>query len=281
VRREVISGRDGRFQVLASLLTSRSQRHRRGLFVVHGVQAVSQATASRWPVQAVVCNRQARVSRWAGEVLEQVGAEVAYELDPDLMAELSDREEPSELLLVARIPKRDYADLERQPSASGPTVICCLDRIQSPGNLGSIIRSADALGVDGLVLLGHSADPYDPRSVRASTGSVFSVPILSAPSADEAKAGLVPLCSGARWLGADETGRPIGEIEAADPVVLVMGSEGRGLSRACRDVCDELVAIPMTGTASSLNVSVAAGILFHALAGHRRDTVLEPNHQDS
>ena len=263
MRREVIAGRDGRFQVLSSLLTSRNQRHRRGLFIVHGVRAVSQALATGWPVKAVAYNRHARFSRWAAQVIDQIDAEVAYELDADLMAQLSDKEEPSELLLVARIPERDYADLADRTSAAEGPAVCCLDRIQSPGNLGSIIRSADALGVRGLVLLGHSADPYDPRSVRASTGSVFSVPVLSAASVGEARAALASLAPATRWLGAEETGQPIGRIDMTPPVVLVLGSEGRGLSRAARDVCDELVAIPMTGTASSLNVAVAAGILFH------------------
>jgi len=263
MRREVISGRDGRFQVLGSLLTSRTQRHRRGLFVVQGVQAIKQALFASWPLQAVIHDDRSRLSQWAAQVLDQVEVEIVYELAPELMAELSDKEESSELLLVARTPERDYADLRRSTSPSQPSVICCLDRIQSPGNLGSIIRSADALGVGGLVLLGHSADPYDPRSVRASTGSVFSVPVVLAGGVAEAKAGLATSYSGACWLGADERGRPISDVEIAQPTVLVMGSEGRGLSRAARDACDDLVAIPMTGTASSLNVSVAAGILFH------------------
>lgn len=260
----MISRRDDRFQVLTSLLQSRNQRHRRRLFVVHGVRGVNQALASGWPVQAVAWRGGSRLSRWAAEVLEGVDAEVAYELDPDLMAELSDKEEPSEVVLVARVPERSFADLLPGSPPAG-TVVCCLDRIQSPGNLGSILRSADALGVTGVVLLGHSADPYDPRSVRASTGSVFSVPVIEAAGVAEARTGLKGLWPAARWLGADESGRPLGEVATAPAVVLIMGSEGRGLSQAARESCDELVAIPMTGTASSLNVSVAAGILFHGL----------------
>lgn len=259
--REVVTGRDGRFQVLTSLLTSRSQRHRRRLFLVHGVRAADQALSVGWPLQAVACSGRSRVSRWAQELLERVDVEVVYELAPDLMAELSDKEEPSELLLVARIPERRLSDLKGR-GFSAPPVIGCLDRIQSPGNLGSIIRSADAFGVAGLVLIGHSADPYDPRAVRASTGSLFSVPVVAAANVEEAKAGLSELWPGTRWLGADESGRPI-DGQIAPPAVLVMGSEGRGLSRAVREACDELVAIPMTGTVSSLNVAVAAGILFN------------------
>ena len=263
MRREVISTRDDRFQVLTSLLSSRNQRHRRRLFLVHGVRAVDQALASDWPLHAVVWNGRSRLSRWAGQVLDRVNAEVAYELAPELMAELSDKEEPAELVLVAQVPNRNYSDFQARPPSTGPGVICCLDRIQSPGNLGTIIRSADAFGVAGLVLMGHSADPYDPHSVRASTGSLFAVPVVAAGGVAEAKAGLTSLRPTARWIGADEKGRPLGETAMGPAVVLILGSEGRGLSESAREACDELVAIPMTGTVSSLNVSVAAGILFH------------------
>jgi len=140
------------------------------------------------------------------------------------------------------------------------------DRPASPGNLGSLIRSADDLGGSCVVVTGHAADPYDPQCVRATTGSLFSVPVLRAPSHREvrgwvdAQRASTPIAV----IGADERGAAdIWDVDLTEPVVLVIGNETTGLTAAWRGACDLLVRIPMAGTASSLNAANAGSVLLY------------------
>jgi TrmH family RNA methyltransferase len=188
------------------------------------------------------------------------------ELSPELFARLADREEPPELLLVARIPAVAMADLPRTSDG----VVVLVDRPSSPGNLGTIIRTADALGAAGVLTAGHGAHVYDPRTIRASVGSLFALPVVPVPSQEA----LVEWLDG--WRGsapdltvyaADETGDVVldGTHRLSRPAVVLLGSERTGLSRALRELADVRVAIPMAGSASSLNVAVAHGIVLHHL----------------
>jgi 23S rRNA (uridine2479-2'-O)-methyltransferase len=254
-----IRSADDRYQVLSSLLTTRAKRHRRRAFIVQGVRQIDAALAAGWPLEAVAWRRGRHLSQWASGIVERAEVADRYELEPSLMAGLSGKDDPAELVLVAKIPVRRLSDTPVGPD----TVACVLDRIASPGNLGSVVRSADALGAGVVVTVGHGADPYDPVCVRASTGSLFVVPVVSTSSIEE----VVSWCAvgdGVQLVGADEQGQPSGPGDLGPPVALVLGSEGRGLSRAARDACARTVAIPMAGrAATSLNVAVAAGILLH------------------
>jgi TrmH family RNA methyltransferase len=149
-------------------------------------------------------------------------------------------------------------------------VVVLVDRPSSPGNLGTIIRTADALGAAGLLLAGHGAHLYDPRTVRASVGSVFALPIASVPSHEALVDWLEAWRSTApdvRAYATDERGELVldGSARLARPALLLLGTERTGLSRSLRDLADVTVAIPMSGSASSLNVAVAHGIVLHAL----------------
>ncbi len=118
--------------------------------------------------------REKRLSDWAEKILQNSKAKKHYELTADLLKEISQKEEPSELIALVAMPGDD---LRRIPLRENPLVVV-LDRPISPGNIGSVIRSCDALGVDGLIITGHSADLYDPETIRATTGSFFSIPTV-------------------------------------------------------------------------------------------------------
>jgi len=181
------------------------------------------------------------------------------------MAELGEKAEAApELLAVVAIPDDELA---RIPTGNGPIVV--LDRPASPGNLGTAIRSADALGAAGLVVSGHAADPYDPRAVRSSTGSLLALPVVRAashrPVVEWAAA------NGLRIFGADEAGAD--DLDRADltgPALLVIGTEATGLSSGWRQACDQLIRIPMAGAASSLNAATAASIILYETWRQRR-----------
>lgn len=258
------------FQHIEALRRNRHKRARSGEFLVEGVRNVNAALAKGWTVRALVFAADRTPSRWAAEVLAHPGVETHYALPGPLLDQLAERHEGSELLALVRIPPDDPA---RIPPVPGLRAVV-FDRPASPGNLGSLIRSADALGAQGLIVLGHAADLYDPETVRAATGSLFALPCLRLAGPQELAAWLSQLRAAlgpVQLVGADERG----SVEAAHhdftaPTVLLLGNETRGLSHALLSLCDATVRIPMTGSASSLNVAAAGTALLYEMDRQRR-----------
>ena len=264
-----VTTRNAAFQQWSALLTNRTKRHRSGEFLVHGVRPISQAVAHGWSVRALLRPVGGRPSSWAEQVWAESGGE-RHELAPELLAELAQRDDGApELVAVVGIPPDDLdrvlgdgADIGRAP------LVTVFDRPGQPGNIGTLQRSIDAFGGTGLVVTGHAADPYDPKAVRASTGSCFAVPTVRAagpgPVLDwvgEQRALGTPL----QVWGTDEDGRTdLAAVPWDQPVVLVIGNETRGLAQGWREACDGMIGIPMVGSASSLNAAVAASVVLHA-----------------
>lgn len=266
-----ISTRNARFQQWQSLLTNRSKRNRAGEFLVQGVRPISQAVDHGWSVRSLIHVAERRLSGWATDLLERVDAE-RVAMSAPLLAELGDRAGDAAPELVAVVGIRP--DLLDRISASPDLLAVAFDRPTSPGNIGTLIRSADAFGAGGVVVTGHAADVYDPRAVRASTGSVFGVPVVRAPShrevvgwATELRAGGTPV----RVVGTDETGSvDLADADLTGPTLLVVGNETSGMSSAWHDACDEVVRIPIGGSASSLNAATAATVVLYEAARQRR-----------
>lgn len=264
-----VTTRNARFQEWQALLTNRTKRHRTRSFLVHGVRPITMALDNGWDVAAVLVDRERQLSDWALDVLDRAGGE-RFALAPDLLAELGQKAEAPELLVVATIPGDDLHRIPVGPDA----LVVVLDRPASPGNLGSIIRSADAFGAAGVVVTGHAADPYDPVAVRASTGSLFAVPTVRAASADEVRAWIETQRSTGTPLqvvGTDEHGAiDVMEVDLTGPTVLVVGNETTGLSATWRAAVDRMARIPMTGSASSLNAANAASVVLYEASRQRR-----------
>ena len=264
-------GRDNStFQGLKALRTSRSRRQRTGTFIVEGVEPVTAAVANVWECEALIVESGRRLSAWATGVIETAGAATRYELESTLMAGLSGRAEGSELLAVFRMRADDVARLPIHDRL----LAAAFDRPSSHGNLGTSIRSCEAFGVDGVIISGHGVDVYDPATITASRGALFAIPVVRVASADDVFAwsdtvrGAVGACS---VVGA-ETGAG-GEVWSHDfrgATIVVAGSERPGLSRAYRERCDALVTIPMSGSVSSVNVSVATSIVLYEITRQRR-----------
>jgi tRNA G18 (ribose-2'-O)-methylase SpoU len=260
-----ITTRNARFQQWESLLHNRTKRHRLGEMVVQGVRPISLAVEHGWTVRALVSDGRPRMSAWAAGLWGSTDAERVV-MAPELVAELSEKDEPAELLAIVALPADDLSRLD----PAGVTVV--FDRPTQPGNIGTLARSADAFGASGLVVTGHAADPYDPRAVRASTGSLFALTVVRAPSHRELLDWARP--AGVRVVGTDETGTV--DLRAADltgPLLVVVGNETTGMTSAWREACDELVSIPMAGSASSLNAATAGSIVLDEVARQRRASV--------
>ncbi len=257
----VIERRNATFQVFEALKTNRRQRARRGLIFVEGVAAINCLLANGGTIETFVLDANREISNWARAKAESANEVVL--LGSDLMAELSDRETSSEAVAIARRPEHPLDDLTIE------SLVLVFDRPASEGNLGSIIRTADAFGVDAIVATGHGVDIFDPKTIRASIGTVFNRPVvhMEGPALDEWIIKMrahdpkltVVTTSGTR-------GEPLETHVAAHPSILIVGNETHGVSRHLRDSADVELTIPMRGFASSLNVSAATAILLYALA---------------
>ncbi|MFC8921185.1 RNA methyltransferase [Cellulosimicrobium sp. NPDC057127] len=280
-----VTTRNAAFQQWQALLTNRTKRHRAGELVVQGVRPITLAVEHGWTVRTWLVDADRSLSSWAHAMLDRVRGP-RYALSTDLMRELGGKEdEAPELLAVVAMPPDDLGRISvgtdaaggtggLQGTAGSPFLGVVLDRPNNPGNVGTVARSLDAFGGDGLVVAGHAADPYDPRAVRASTGSIFSVPAVRVPSGREVL----------DWVAAQRAaGRPLtlvgtdehGDVELADhdltgPTLLLVGNETTGLSSGWREACDVMVSIPMLGAASSLNAASATTVVLYEAVRQRR-----------
>jgi TrmH family RNA methyltransferase len=254
-----VSTRNAAFQQWQALLTNRTKRQRAGEFLVQGVRPITLAVEHGWDIRTLL-HAGGSKSRWAEELLARHDH---AELSGELMRELGEKDEQELIAVVGlredrldRIPQRD--DL----------LVVVFDRPTTPGNIGTLIRSADAFGAHGVIVTGHAADPYDPRAVRASTGSLFAIPVVRAPSHREVLAWAT-----GRIVGTDEHGTiDVADADLTGPTVLLIGNETTGLSAAWREVADEIVRIPIIGAASSLNAASAGTVVLYEAARQRRRT---------
>ncbi len=270
-----ITSRNSAFQVLQSLATNRQKRHATRTFLLEGVRPINTARAHGWRFEAVIVPRGATPSRWASDVIDQVSVSVRYEMAPELMRELSGKTQSSELLAVVRMQDDDLGRIRLAPDL----LVAVLDRPSNPGNLGTLIRSCDAFGVHGVVVTGHAVDLYDPATITASRGSVFAIPVVRMASHTDVSAwvGEVRAAVGTcQVVGADEQASVrVFDHDFRAPTVMVFGNETAGLSRAYRDLCDTWVQIPIEGSATSLNVAVAASVVFYEVSRQRRAAAAE------
>jgi TrmH family RNA methyltransferase len=242
-------------------LADRKHRRRENAFVVQGIQPVWQAVEAGADIDTLIVAPD--LLRHAGaaamvEAQEAAGVRVAR-LSGDLFGRIADRDGPSGLAAIVRSVPMSVGDL----TVGADSLFAALYRAGNPGNIGTIVRTASAAGA-AVILIGPSADPYDPAAVKASMGAIFTVPVAFAPSAAEfadwaAARSVTVAASSARgsvscW-----------DADYALPLALLLGSEGAGLPADLLAAADVRVAIPMTGTAESLNLAVAASVLLYEI----------------
>lgn len=270
-----VSTRNASVQVWQAYLNNRTKRHRDGRFLVQGVRPITQAVANDWPLETLLYRLGApELSSWARELLDtsevpQVG------LVPELMAELGEKVGGIPELVAVAVSRQQELDTFEpgEPGEDAPVVVV-FDRPNSPGNLGTLIRSADAFGASGVIVTGHGADQYDPQAVRASTGSLFAMPVLRAAGAAqvvEFRDRQVRRGIPTRIIGTDENGpRAAYDYDFSEATIVVIGNETSGMSAAWQAACDDMVHIPMGGTASSLGAPSAAAVALYEISRQRR-----------
>ena len=263
-----MTARNAAYQKFETLQRNREKRTREKLFFVEGVHPIEQAVAAGWEFEAIGFAAGKRLSGWAMDMRKKAKAETEYEISPELMAELSNREEPCELIALIR--QRTDGLRRMAERADDRALFVIFDRPQNPGNLGTVIRSADAFGADGLIITGHGADLYDPQCVRATIGAIFHMPVAAMASAEEALQWLDGLDVRPTVVGTSAKGDGlISDMDMTGATALVIGNETFGMSKAWKAGCDKLAKIPIYGAASSLNVGCAASICLYEIARQR------------
>lgn len=265
-----IHSRNDQFQYIETLRRNREKRHRGGECFVEGVRPINLARQHGCPIAAYVYATDAPLSGWAQDILAASTAQRHYAMPHALLRELSQKADTSELLALVTIPPDDLA---RIPLRAPFTVVVC-DRPASPGNLGSLIRSCDALDVAGVVVTGHAVDLYSPEVIAATTGSFFAVPAVRLPSVSALEPWIATVreqLGALQVIGTDESGAvDLDQHDFAPPTLLLIGNETWGLSNAAQAICDTMIRIPMHGSASSLNMACATSIVLYEIDRQRR-----------
>ena len=259
-----IRSKDAAYQKLEVLGTNRNKRYRSYEFLVEGVRNINEAIANGWQISSLVYSPEMPLSDWAKNLIRNTRTEGNLELTLPLMTELSGKEDTSEMMAVVKMRPDDLGQIRPK----GMPLIGLFDRPSNKGNLGTMIRSLDALGADGLILTGHGVDLYDKEVVGASMGSFFKLPVIRIPGHGELTAYFDSLreeYGALQVIGTTaHAEKRLFDADLTKPTVFMIGCETDGLSMGLREFCTEMVTIPMAEgcAASSFNVACAATVMF-------------------
>ena len=255
-----IESRDNKWVKRLNGLKIKKNRDKEGVFVAEGLRFISEIPV-HWEVEAYVVSESFAAENPLS--LYEKKAEVLC-LPDGLFASVCDTENPQGILAVCKKLNWDADAVFRKKA---PFLILA-EELNDPGNLGTVIRTADACGADGVFLSKGSVDLYNPKVLRSTMGSLFHVPVFQNISLEELSATLrdkeIPLY--AAHLRGEVY--PYG-LKLRDACAFLIGNEARGLSEKAADLCDRWVKIPMPGQAESLNASIAAGVLMYEVVRQR------------
>ncbi len=250
-------------------LARHKERDGAGLCVAEGIFHVGEALASG-NVAYLVYAPDLLISPFGRELVTaaEAGGVPVYSVSPDVMDTIAGKENPQGLLAVVHT---KYCRLDDLSPSTHPWLVAVVAP-QDPGNVGTILRTIDAVGASGLILLDGGVDPYHPVAVRAGMGTVFRLPVARATFDD-----FSAWARAERYQVYGTSARGRIDYRAADiyrpPLVLLMGSEREGLSERQAGACDDILRLPMHGRAGSLNLAVATGVFLYAI----HDALAGPN----
>lgn len=263
---EITSQQNALIKETRALGLQRKEREARGLAVAEGVRLVEEAAAAKAAVDWFLYTPEL-AGRERGAALVQalmgLGAR-GYQVPENVLAKAAGTESPQGIVAVWSPRAWTWEDLK-----SGPLLLC--DGLQDPGNLGTVIRTAEAMGSGGVLLTGEGVDPYNPKVIRSAMGSLFRLPVIATAEPEQAADRLSG--RGIRVVVAEAEGAFLPwQIDLAGPVALVIGSEAHGPSPALVATADATVRIPMPGRVESLNAAVAASLLLYESVRQRMRT---------
>lgn len=265
MRTEKLNKNNATYQRFEVLKNNRNKRFKYKEFLVEGVRNINEAINKGWNIKSFIYSNEKSLSDWAKGVIAATSTDINYKLTEILMKNLSGKEDTSEIMAI--IAMRDD-NLETLKLSDNP-MIALFDRPSNKGNLGTVVRSCDALGVECLIITGHAVDLYDPEVVVASMGSFFNMKVIRAPEnkmvvdfIDNMKKRYPTF----KTIGTTaHKEHAIYDQDLSGPLMFMIGNETDGLSYAFTECCDILTTIPMAESsyATSFNVGCAATVMFY------------------
>lgn len=230
-------------------LQTRKGREKAEAYLIEGPHIIEEAAKAEAPIVEVILTEGMNLSPYPFKE-----SPVVYTVTEKVMFELTDTETPQGIMAVCKM---------AEPVSPQNGKLLLLDAIQDPGNLGTIIRTADSAGYDGVLLGAGTVDPYNSKVLRSTQGSIFHLPVRKANLVEEVKS----LKQSGMHIYATEVsgGTPYQEVEHQSNFAVILGNEANGVSEELQTLADVNVYIPIFGDAESLNVAVAAGILMYGL----------------
>ena len=244
---EITSRENPKIKRILQLKTKKG-RQKHQAYIVDGLRIVAHAIENHVPLQAIIVTQDFMRDHF--EFINTLDEHSIYMVTDKIFANLVETKTPQGIC--------GLVSMEEGSIKRGKVLF--LDEIQDPGNLGTLIRTADAAGFSGVVLSPGCTDPYSQKSIRSSMGSIMSIPIWQNKNIDALEA-----YKGSIYGAALEGGHSYKDFEYPDQGVLVIGNEAKGISKEVLDYCDYKIYIPMVGAVESLNASVAGGILMFAM----------------
>ncbi len=246
----------------ARILRERKYRQETGFFLVEGIRQVGDAIESQFPIQNLFYAPDLLHSAFAEGLIRDAQARgiACFPVSSEVFATLAEKENPQGILAVARWPQHTLADFSPRNASWSVALVAP----QDPGNIGTILRTMDAVGAQALFLLDGGADPTHPSAVRASMGALFWIPVITCTFDDFAH---WSNAHGYTVYGTSAHGQDSLERlrQALPPCVLLLGAERTGLTAPQQALCDYMIRLPMQGHVSSLNLGVSAGIFLYAM----------------
>lgn len=240
---------------LAKSLLLKKNRTKNGLYTVEGIKSVTDAYNAGADIKMIFVSEK--------EAFLAESFENCFIVSEELFSSICDTKTPQGILAVIAMHKRSF-------EADNKKMYICCDNVRDPGNLGTIIRTADAAGFGGVILFGECADLYSPKTVRSSMGSFFHIPVYEEVSRDDIlsmkKLGFKLFCG----MLSDDTINYT-DADFISPFVLCVGNEANGISEEMAKMADGSVKIPIEGAAESLNVGIAAAVLMYEAVRQRKE----------
>jgi len=247
---------------LTRSLRLRKNRDDSGLFIVEGIHNVGAAVEAGWKISSILYSQEMLRSSYANQLIEGQSSQgtKCQPIQVQVFNSVAEKENPQGILAIVQQRSVKLDEIDPSNFKWGIAVI----QPQDPGNVGTILRTVDCVGADGLFLLDGGVDVYHPSCVRASMGSLFWKPVIQASFSDYrdwAKS------NGYKLIGTStHAEKDYRDVALKDrPSILILGNEQKGMTSEQMEACDEMVSLPMLGQASSLNLSVAAGIFLYAM----------------
>jgi len=259
MNRLLISAENAEYQIIKSIKLNRVKRNKTHEIFIEGIECIKQAINANIAITRIIIRNMTSLSEWGRNVIRQNNNAKIIEMSDILYNELTDKLNPSEMLITAKIKQYEISDI----NPKNPFIVV-FDRPSDYGNLGSIIRSANAFNVDGIFIIGHGIDIYESKVIRSSMGSIFFTKIITIKSM-EALLEYIKVQkekNNMEIVGTDSNGSvSVKDCNIDKPVMLIVGNEAKGISIGLKAICDKIIRIPMEGNINSLNVSCAASII--------------------